>query len=47
MWDIDSLRCLHVLPQVSGSQLFSLLPVGREVWCGVGSKVVIVGRDQD
>ena len=45
VWDLDSLRCVHVLPQSSGSQLFSLLPVGGEVWCGVGSKVVIVGRE--
>jgi hypothetical protein len=45
VWDLDSLRCVHVLPQASGSQLFSLLPVAGEVWCGVGSKVVVVGRD--
>ena len=45
VWDIDSLACEHTLRQPTGADVWCLAAAGGEVWGGVGSEVVVWGRE--
>ena len=44
-WDAESLGLRVALPQPAGARVWSLLAARGEVWGGVGSDVVLWGRD--
>ena len=45
VWDLDSLACEHTVLQPSGAAVSCLAAAGAEVWGGVGTFVVVWGRE--
>ena len=45
VWDPRTLACERRLRQPAGAEVFCLAAAGGEVWGGVGSEVVVWGRD--
>ena len=45
VWDLDSLRCERTVLQPAGARVQCLAAAGGEVWGGLGSEVVVWGRE--
>ena len=45
VWDPETMACEHTLREAAGAEVLCLTAVGGEVWGGVGSTVVVWGRD--
>ena len=45
VWDLETMACEHTVPATTEGYFWSLAAAGGEVWGGVGSSVVVWGRD--
>ena len=45
VWDLETMACEHTLEMAAGAEVRCLAAADGEVWGGVGSSVVVWGRD--
>jgi hypothetical protein len=45
VWDLETMACEHTVREAAGAGVQCLAAAGGEVWGGVGSSVVVWGRD--